>query len=64
MKTPKCRDENGMFIKIPMAVKRYNMCREKVIALAKEAEAYIKYGNVILINAEKCDEYLVKEYTE
>lgn len=64
MFTPKCRDEEGTFIKIPMAEKCYNMCRERVVALAKEAQAYIKYGNVVLINVKKCDEYLIKEYTE
>lgn len=64
MFTPKCRDEDGAFIKVAMAVKRYNMSREKVVALAREAEAYIKYGNIALINAKKCDEYLIKEYTE
>lgn len=64
MFTPKCRDEGGAFIKVALAVKRYNMSREKVVALAREAEAYIKYGNIALINTKKCDEYLVKEYTE
>ena len=64
MFTPKNRDESGAFIKVPAAMRRYNMCREKTVQLAREAEAYIRYGNVVLINTKRCDDFLVGQYTE
>lgn len=61
---PTRRSKDGVFITKEMATERYNLGRDSVMQLAKEAEAIIRYGRRVLIDTEKCDSYLRKEYTE
>lgn len=58
------RDDDAPFITAEQAVRRYNMSREKIVALAKEADASIKYGNIKRYDKAKIDAYLAKEYSE
>jgi hypothetical protein len=63
MKTPKNRNEDAPFITVQMAQERYNLSRGGVMRLAKEAGSLISFGRAQRINAEKCDRYLVENYT-
>lgn len=58
------RNNEGLFVTKDMAAERYNLGVARVMDLAREAEAIIKYGRRVLIDTEKCDAYLRKEYTE
>ena len=52
------RNENARYITAQMATQRYNLCRGKVTALAKTANAFIKIGACARIDTEKLDRYL------
>ena len=52
---PTRRSKDGVFITKEMATERYNLGRDSVMQLAKEAEAIIRYGRRVLIDTEKCD---------
>lgn len=58
------RSKDGVFITKEMAIERYNLGRDRVMQLAEEARAVIRYGRRVLIDTEKCDSYLRREYTE
>lgn len=58
------RSKDGVFITKEMAIERYNLGRDRVMDLANEAGAVIRYGRRVLIDTEKCDNYLRREYTE
>lgn len=60
----KNRSKDGVFITKDMAIERYNLGRDRVMDLANEAGAVIRYGRRVLIDTEKCDSYLRREYTE
>lgn len=58
------RNDNARFVTTDIARERYNLCREKLIKLAREAGALIKYGRTVRIDVEKLDSYFVREYAE
>ena len=60
----KHRSKDGVFITKDMAIERYNLGRDRVMDLANEAGAVIRYGRRVLIDTEKCDSYLRKQYGE
>ncbi len=63
MKKP-IRNEDARFVTPEMAKNRYNLCRKTVIAIAKEANAIIKYGRTVRIDTKKFDEYFTSQYGE
>lgn len=64
MKKATNRSKDGVFITKEQAVERYNLGRDRMMDLANEAGAVIRYGRRVLIDTVKCDEYLRREYTE
>ena len=64
MKKATNRSKDGVFITKEQAVERYNLGNNRVMDLANEAGAVIRYGRRVLIDTVKCDEYLRREYTE
>lgn len=58
------RNDNARFVTAAMATGRYNLCKENVLKLAKEAGALIRYGRNVRIDVEKLDAYFVREYAE
>ena len=60
----KRRSKDGVFITKEQAEERYNLGRDRVMDLANEAGAVIRYGRRVLIDTVKCDEYLRREYSE
>lgn len=64
MSKAKHRSKDGIFITREQAVERYNLGNNRVMDLANEAGAVIKYGRRVLIDIEKCADYLRREYTE
>ena len=64
MAKAKHRSKDGVFITKEQAVERYNLGRDRMMDLANEAGAVIRYGRRVLIDTVKCDEYLRREYSE
>ena len=64
MKKATNRSKDGVFITKEQAVERYNLGRDRMMDLANEAGAVIRYGRRVLIDTVKCDEYLRREYSE
>lgn len=58
------RNNNARFVTPEMAKRRYNLCRENIIKLAKESGALVKYGRSVRVDVEKMDAYLINEYAE
>ena len=64
MNKPQYLNEEAPFITVEMAKSRYNLCKEKIVQLAKESGALIRYGRTTRVNVKKLDDYFIKEYTE
>lgn len=64
MQKPVNRNVDARFITVQMAMEHFNLCRSSVMKLAKEAGGLIKAYGVVRIDVEKCDNYLVSQYTE
>lgn len=58
------KEKKTMFYTREMAMEYFHLGRDKTMALAREAGAVIKYGRRVLIDIEKCADYLQREYTE
>ena len=64
MNKPQYLNDEAPFITVEMAKSRYNLCKEKIMQLAKESGALIRFGRTVRINVKKLDDYFIKQYTE
>ncbi len=46
------------YLSIKTATQRYDLCRNTLVKLAKEAEALFKIGRAVRVDSEKLDKYL------
>lgn len=58
------RNDEARFITPTMAMSRYNLCRNIIIEIAREANALIKYGRTVRIDTKKFDDYFTSQYSE
>lgn len=56
------RNSNGKYKTVDLVMKDTNLCRSNVIKLATEANALIRIGRAVRINAEKLYAYIDREY--
>ena len=58
------REIKTKFYTREMAMEYFHLGRDRTMDLAREAGAVIRYGRRVLIDIEKCESYLRREYTE
>ena len=46
------------YLSIKTATQRYDLCRNTLVKLAKEAQALFKRGRAVRVDSEKLDKYL------
>ena len=64
MKRPINRDENGRLITTDMAVRRYNLNRNKILEIGRASGALLKIGKLSRFDVEKMDKYMLETYSE
>lgn len=56
------RNDDAKYLTVPQVMSKTNLCRGNVLRLAEEADAILRIGRAVRINAEKLYKYIELEY--
>ncbi|SNU04656.1 hypothetical protein SAMN06297422_101199 [Lachnospiraceae bacterium] len=56
------RNDKARYLTVPQIMSETNLCRGNVLRLAEEADALIRIGRAVRVNAERFYRYIEIEY--
>lgn len=62
MNVSQMNTENAQFLTVEQAKERYQLCRNTIVEIAKEADAFFKIKHSVRIDAAKMDSYFRQKY--